>query len=196
MTALEAKNLLAGEFLLQRHHIAVFTESFMFSNADLVSITGAWFSNEFEIKVDKYDLRKEAEMITMAKEWIKNEKPSGKRITSYDKLMKHRHYMALDNPRIVVPNEFSFFVPEELEDEAIKAVEGTPYGVMLVSKSVPNKWWPDNPPMHDRFHWSVKPQKLHREKVREADRVKVMRRISTEAYYLRERLINERKNVS
>ncbi len=195
MTALELKNELAKEFLLTRHHAAVFTESFMFFNADFVSITGSWYSSEFEIKISKSDLRKEAEMIKMAREWIDSSSLSGKKISSYNKLMKHRHYLALDNPKIVVPNEFSFYVPEELEEEAIKAVEGTPYGVMLTYKSVSNPYW-DGHIRKDRYYWAVKPQRLHKNKLNDADKVRVMRKVSTEAYYLREKLIIARNGGS
>lgn len=195
MTALELKNALAKEHLLNLHRLAVITESSLFFNADVVSLTPSLFTQEFEIKTSVADLRREACMIEMAKEWIADVPLSNKRITSYSKLMKHRHYMALDNPKITVPNEYSFFVPEDLEEDARKAVQGTPYGVCLLHKSIVREGWYGMQTYLDPFHWAIKPRRLHTDKLSDANFRKIMRRVSVESYYLREKVINGSQHI-
>lgn len=197
MTALELKNALAKQHLLELHRIAVITESAVYSNADLISVTQSLFTQEFEIKTSVADLRREAIAIQVAKDYKEGRQPD-LRITAnsfaFSKFSKHREYLCQDNPRTTLPNEFSFFVPEELETEAMLAVQGTPYGVCLLHKSmVKENHWSGIYRYIEPFHWSVKPKKLHTNKLTIPELQKIMRRVSIESYYLREKVINQMK---
>lgn len=194
MTALELKNLLAKEHLLNLHRIAFITESAIFHNADAISVTSSLYTHEYEIKLSVGDLRSEARAIRVAKQWVNGEElDKSISINSFasSKLFKHRDYLAGDNPKVLIPNEFSFFVPPELEDEAKLAVQGTPYGVVLVSKELERQHFYGVHRYIHPFYVSVKPKKLHTNKLSQADLVRVVRRTSIEGYYLREKLINK-----
>jgi hypothetical protein len=98
----------------------------------------------------------------------------------------------MDNPKVLIPNEFSFFVPEELEGEARLAVQGTPYGVTLITKELEREHFYGVNRYLCPFYIAVKPQKLHKEKLSQKDLIRVMRRTSIEGYYLRDKLIESR----
>ncbi len=182
------KTVLWNKLLFDWKRLSVMTE---YRNADVHSIKTSMFSEEFEIKVSRQDLLNEGKAIYAAThDW----RDPGIKKYSVSKRFQHESYLGtrkIDGYGLQKPNEYSFFVPEYLESLALDITASLPYGVLVFNKTI------NNPPGFiaktriDQFYWSKKPKKLHDNKIDTMEIKKLMRKISTESYFTREKLINK-----
>lgn len=151
--------------------------------ADVYGITESGYSYEIEVKCSKNDLAGELEAIRHIQAWnaapTLGEKPMPKR--SMSKRLKHEVYLSGTYPWRI-PNRFYFVVPIDLREYALKALEGTPYGLFSVNStptSLGSQEWVSED--KDARH-------LHKEKVSDEVKENILRKSCTEIAALRAKI--------
>lgn len=177
MDSQELKIATLSYLLYRRNFLGAFTESF--NAADVLGISNHNYSYEFEIKVSKEDLAKELKAIR----YLTGQDTNFRRARGANKVVKHKEYLdtwhalektpAIANP-FFIPNYFSFVVPPEVVEYAIRGVQGSPYGVFHVENGT--------------LYSEVSPQKIHGFKIEESRILYLLRKASTENLSLREKL--------
>ena len=156
--------------------------------ADLFGILSSQYTHEPEVKASKADLAGELRAIEY---WKKSDQiaidQTEARYAPVSKGGKHHIYLRGDREAFTgiyarVPNKFSFVVPFDLQDFALKAIEGTPYGLFCID-------------IHENggHPWiSAGCQKkagyLHKEKAHDAVAATLLRKACTEVEVLRRHL--------
>lgn len=180
-----------NEMLFSRQHIVGVTECSLYKGvADILVCSKAGFTHEIEVKVSKQDLKSEIDCIHI----ILGQKQQEK---YFEKLHKHMHYLQetanknndLFNDRFMIyynlnktdhtPNKFSFCVPPNLAEYAMKSLDGTPYGLYICHKNFVEE--------------KIKPNYLHKNKILDEHKDYLLRKCSTEIFYTRQKL-NELSN--
>jgi len=148
-----------------------------FNSSDVFAVRRNLYTVEFEIKLNRNDLKREVNII---KQIIKNKSIFGIR-GSNTKVTKHGTYLGywrFDRfIKEVIPNVFSFIVPRELEGIKEDLVN-TPYGLYVVWETK-NDW---------NIERIIKPKKLHKNKIRGEDLARFFRKLTTENYSLRKKI--------
>jgi len=140
--------------------------------ADFIAINNNNYLTEVEVKVDKNDLAGELRSI----ECILENKPRDK---GCSKFSKHKEYL---NPssddeysqRHLVekrPSQFYFAIPKYLEEQAIKTIKKTNYGLIVVGEN-------------GSIDIVKKAKKIHNNKISELFFIKFLRKMSFENYKL------------
>ena len=126
MNSYYAKWMLMYYFMIERSFDWCTTETTIYGNyiADILAVNKNKFLYEVEIKTSRADLNSELRA-------IKNVKNNN---ASYEnKIKKHRAYLS-KNIKTGVPSMFYFAVPLSLKEIALKGIEDTPYGLIVLGK--------------------------------------------------------------
>lgn len=133
---------------------------------DIFAVRRSEYTVEFEIKISKSDLLRETKLLKTeqptqySKDWVKWEKHAhytGRKINKTELGRYSQRMIELfGEPTVLIPNEFYFYVPSELEELALRETIGTPYGI-VVNGLKSNGW-------HDRYQVVKKAKKLHSNK--------------------------------
>lgn len=159
-----------AHYLYFRLGFIVICDEFEFM--DIFGIRRSGYAVEYEIKVSKSDLNREikcaianlSDVEKYGKDWQKfskhtlyqtGESPQ----TDYDKRMADLGISNNVTARDSFPSEFYFYIPEELEEYAVKKVaeNNLPYGIIVCDKEVKSGF-------KDPYYIVKKAPKLHREK--------------------------------
>jgi hypothetical protein len=189
MKASELKTITMGEFIYGKGYMGLFTEGL--GNGDVVGIRNSGYIVEFEIKVDKQDLRNEIKAIQCA---IANDMRG---CYSNSKFYKHEKYLGFRKDRYTYdwvgykPNLFYFVVPIEFESIAVDGVKGTPYGVYCHGDWEYTLHFSsgDQQRIGRGFKESVKAKPIHKEKITYIQMQSIVRKATTELYETRKRLL-------
>ena len=193
MKSQEIKLMMLSELLFGRNYQCAVTECSLFHGiADVLGLTKAGFSHEIEVKCSKQDLKSEIDCLDILLRGVKQEK-------SKAKLWKHKYYLnnQLKDPSIFdksnyetvyrsiytkpsnIPNKFSFCVTKELLDYAKESLKNTPYGLYVC---------------YENNVGEIKvPDYLHKEKMNDENKMSLLRKVSTEIFYVRTELYNLKK---
>ena len=144
MTSKEAKIALVEHLLYGHGRMMAMTE---FRYADVFAVTRAFYTEEYEIKVEKGDLRRELEVVAWAAGF------GDQKNFAWNKRHKHKRYFEAAGIRKAestawgipstedVPNRFYFVVPDmEMEELAMRCLRSTPYGLIRLVE-IPHGPW-------------------------------------------------------
>jgi len=188
MKASELKTITMGEFIYGKGYMGLFTEGL--GNGDVVGIRNSGYIVEFEIKVDKQDLRNEIKAIRCA---IANDMRG---CYSNTKFYKHEVYLDVKGRYLneltgYKPNLFYFVVPIEFELIAVDGVNGTPYGVYCHGNQEYTLHFAsgDQQRTANGFKESVKAKPIHKDKITYEQMKSVVRKATTELYETRKKIL-------
>lgn len=192
MNSKQAKIAMVGELLYARGRQMAMTE---FRYADVFAVTKAFYTEEYEIKVEKGDLRRELEVVAWAAGF------GDEKAFAWNKKHKHRRYMEAAGKREVernrlgltmgdifddVPNRFYFVVPDlEMEEIAMRCVRTTPYGLIRLVEIPYGPWI--------RVDTIKEATNLHGHKEKAEKLLPHMRKVCTESHELMKRVSDAHK---
>lgn len=129
-TAHEVKRALLKHLIGYKGHVVALEEHAMGEGiCDVLAITRAGFAHDFEVKVERQDLRSELTVATMVlDETDKNLTPLERR--AYPKLWKHQCMQLRLKCSPSFPSMFSFVVPVEMQELAQPIAERAGYGLV------------------------------------------------------------------
>lgn len=188
ITANEAKKALLHFFLYGHGRYLAMTE---YRFADVFALTRNWYGEEVEIKVDKWDLKKELDIVS----WCMGLGP--RRPGNFNKTWKHSKYLECAGHKLErdyyngdnkdIPNRFYFAVVEELEGMALAGTAHVPYGVIVMTRRGTGKdAWID-------IRIAKKAINLHGTKVEQETLMPVMRKVCTETLNVMQKLDKKEK---
>lgn len=181
MTSQEVKVELLRTLILDKQYIIAVTEGM--NSSDVLGVTKALYTAEYEVKVDKNDLLGEIKDIKCVLNGVMQQP-----FRNRNKVYKHDKYIGhYYDIKGFVPNRFYFAVPHELTDIAVAGVENTPYGVVTVGDYYTGynnqvKMW--------GYCVQREAQMLSKDKLSIKNLIKMARKSCTEAYFLRSKLLD------
>ncbi len=183
MTSQEVKVELLRTLILDKHNIIAVTEGM--NSSDVLGVTKALYTAEYEVKVDKNDLLGEIKDIKCVLNGVVQQ-PCRNR----NKVYKHDKYIGkYFGIKGFVPNRFYFAVPNDLMEIAVAGVENTPYGVVTVGD-----YYTGYNNQVKVWGYSVRKeaQMLNKDKLSTENLIKMARKCCTEAYFLRSKLLENK----
>lgn len=172
MKANKVKTILIYYMLWQWGYLGAVTEYINYS--DVFGVKRTLYTAEFEIKTERGDLLKE---INIIKKILKEKGSIG---WDNHKKKKHNKYLGYwPKDKKWIPNEFSFVCPDNILDSNIGGLlDVTPYGLYIFNSYN----------IESGFHQSIRPKKIHQDKISKENLVYFFRKLSTENQGLREKI--------
>lgn len=165
-----------------------------FNQSDVFAVKRTGYTTEIEIKLSRSDLRRELNSI---KAVMENLNPNDYNCKKYH---KHKAYLKPDRDFAdgkfkrdyrsyfdSIPNEFVFLVPESMSGFAEVYLRNTPYGIWYFVLG--ESFW------GDEIEVIKRPIKLHLDKIKLSDSLRLARKASTECQMLRTKIIEREENI-
>lgn len=161
-TATAVKRALLQHLIGHKNHVVAIEEFTMGEGiCDVLSVTQSGFAHDFEVKVERQDLRGELRCAEQVLDGSYLQLTPAQRRWTVPKLFKHECMIKRLKTTAAFPCMFSFVVPIELQELAQPIAERAGYGLVTFCRyeqpgSARLPWY--------QFRFVIQPKKMHREK--------------------------------
>lgn len=162
-TAKDVKRALLQHLIGHKNHVVAIEEFTMGEGiCDVLSITQSGYAHDFEVKVERQDLRGELKCAEKIMDCSYLEFTQAQRRWTIPKLFKHERMIKRIDMSAKFPCMFSFVVPVELQELAQPIAEKAGYGLVTFARyeaqpgSARLPWY--------QFRFVLQAKKMHREK--------------------------------